>query len=249
MRLQVFSDLHLEFDRFKPAIKKPDAVVLAGDVDDGWEGLNWAKKYCRHCPVIYVLGNHEFYHRSIPDLTEALKSEARGSQVHVLENDAFVIEDFVFLGCTLWTDFRLWPDARQAMACADQEMSDFRLIQKEGWSDSFKAKDSEKIHAESVKWLTREMSRHDPARTIVVTHHAPSPRSIPPYHSGNPLNAAFASDLDPLIRASGVPLWIHGHTHYNVDYKIGTTRIYSNQRGYPNEVKKCFEPGDIIKVL
>lgn len=100
-----------------------------------------------------------------------------------------------------------------------------------------------------MKWLTREMSRHDPARTIVVTHHAPSPRSIPPYHSGNPLNAAFASDLDPLIRASGVPLWIHGHTHYNVDYKIGRTRIYSNQRGYVGEGLRGFEPGKLIEIL
>jgi len=92
------------------------------------------------------------------------------------------------------------------------------------------------------------MSRHDPSRTIVVTHHAPSSRSIPPQNVGDTLSAAFASDLDLMIQASRVPLWIHGHTHYNVDYQIGMTRIYSNQRGYPNEMLPCFEPGKIIEI-
>jgi len=55
-------------------------------------------------------------------------------------------------------------------------------------------------------------------------------------------SAAFASDLDSLIRASRIPLWIHGHTHYNVDYKIGATRIYSNQRGYPNAKLRDLNP-------
>jgi Icc-related predicted phosphoesterase len=248
MRLQVFSDLHLEFGRFEPTLKNADAVVLAGDIHQGTAGVKWAKQYCRDCPVIYVMGNHEFYNHSIPDLIKALKREAKGSNVHVLENNAFIINDFVFLGCSLWTNFHLWPDAREAMSYADQEMSDFCLIQKQGGSGLFCAKDSAKIHAASVRWLGRQMSRHDPSRTIVVTHHAPSHRSIPPQNAGDMLNAAFASDLDSLIRASRVPLWIHGHTHYNVDYKIGVTRIYSNQRGYPNEMARGFEPEKTIEI-
>jgi len=249
MRLQVFSDLHLEFGRYEPALKNADAVVLAGDIHQGTAGVKWAKQYCRDCPVIYVLGNHEFYNHSIPDLIKALKCEAKGSNVHVLENNAFIIDDFVFLGCSLWTNFRLWPDAREAMSVAEQDMSDFRLIQKQKGNGLFCARDSAKIHAASVRWLVRQMSRHDPARTIVVTHHAPSSQSIPPQNAGGALSAAFASDLDLLIQASRIPLWIHGHTHYNVDYKIGETRIYSNQRGYPYEKLRCFEPGKIIEIL
>jgi Icc-related predicted phosphoesterase len=176
------------------------------------------------------------------------KREAKGSNVHVLENNAFIINDFVFLGCSLWTNSRLWPDAREAMSVADREMSDFWLIQKKEGNRSFCANDSAQMHAASVRWLARQMSRHDPARTIVVTHHAPSSRSIPPHNVGDVLSAAFASDLDLMIQASHIPLWIHGHTHYNVDYKIGVTRIYSNQRGYPNEMARCFEPGKIIDI-
>ena len=50
-------------------------------------------------------------------------------------------------------------------------------------------------------------------------------------------------------RVSRVPLWIHGHTHHNVDYKIGATRIYSNQRGYPEERLAGFAPEKIIEIL
>ncbi len=248
MRLQVFSDLHLELGHFEPTITNADVVVLAGDIHQGIKGLNWAKQFCRDCPVIYVLGNHEFYNHSIPELINDLKRKAKGSNVRVLENDAFIINDLAFLGCSLWTNFHLWPDAREAMSLADREMSDFWLIKRKEGNGMFCANDSAQMHAASVRWLARQMSCHDPARTIVVTHHAPSSRSIPPHNVGDVLSAAFASDLDSMIQASHIPLWIHGHTHHNVDYKIGATRIYSNQRGYPNETALSFEPEKVIKI-
>jgi predicted phosphohydrolase len=249
MRLQVFSDLHLEFGPFEPTFKNPDVVVLAGDIHVGTAGVKWAKQFCPACPVIYVPGNHEFYNHSITDLIKALKHEAKGSNVHVLENNVFKFNEFVFLGCSLWTNFQLGSAASMAMSCADREMSDFCLIQKPDGNRVFSTQDSAKIHATSVRWLGRQLSRHDPARTIVVTHHAPNHRSISPQNAGDMLNAAFASDLDSLICASRVPLWIHGHTHYNVDYKIGATRIYSNQRGYPHAKTRGFNPVEIIELL
>lgn len=248
MRLQVFSDLHLEFSGFEPMLQNADVVVLAGDIHTGTQGVKWARQCFRDCPVIYVPGNHEFYNHTIPDLIPALKREAKGSNVHVLENNTFTVEGIVFLGCSLWTDFRLRPDARTAMSVADQDMADFRLIQNQKGNGLFCAQDSARIHAASVHWLARQLSRHDPTRTIVVTHHAPSPRSIPPQATRDMLSAAFASDLDSLIKPSRIPLWIHGHTHYNVDYKIGATRIYSNQRGYPNELLRGFEPRKAIRI-
>jgi Icc-related predicted phosphoesterase len=248
MRLQVFSDLHLEFGPFEPTLKHPDVVVLAGDIHVGTAGVKWAKQIFRDCPVIYVPGNHEFYNHAMPDLIQALKREARDSNVHVLENNACTINGYVFLGCSLWTDFQLWPNAREAMLFANHEMSDFWLIQKKDGNKLYSAEDSVKRHAASVRWLARRLSRHDPTRTIVVTHHAPSHQSVSSQNAGDMLNAAFASDLDSMIRASRIPIWIHGHTHYNVDYKIGATRIYSNQRGYPNGKLRCFEPGNIIEI-
>ena len=130
MRLQVLSDLHLELGHFEPTITNADVVVLAGDIHQGIKGLNWAKQFCRDCPVIYVLGIINSANRTITRIKNDLKRKAKGGNIHVLENDAFIINDFAFLGCSLWTNFHLWPDAREAMSVADREMSDFWLIQK-----------------------------------------------------------------------------------------------------------------------
>ena len=78
--------------------------------------------------------------------------------------------------------------------------------------------------------------------TVIVTHHAPSLRSISPVFDQDLLNAAFASALDEMVAASEVPLWVHGHTHHCVDYRIGNTRVVSNQRGYPQEAVPGFNP-------
>ena len=70
-----------------------------------------------------------------------------------------------------------------------------------------------------------------------------------PYHSTSPLSPAFASDLNALIRESGIPLWIHCHTHYNVgpSNRFGT-RVVTNQRGYPNEPCMGFDPEMVIEL-
>jgi predicted phosphohydrolase len=248
MRLQILSDLHLEFGPYEPEPAKADGVILAGDIHAGDGGIAWIRRQFPGRPVIYILGNHEFYRHSIFKLTETLKRETRGSPIHLLENNAVEIGGITFLGCTLWTDFRLSRNQDAAMLAADQGMSDFRLIKDKSGKWLFRPWDSVKLFEESVGWLKTELARHDPTRTVIVTHHAPSPRSIEPFRVGDALNAAFASDLDDFIMESGVPLWIHGHTHYNVDYKIGATRIYSNQRGYPQTVADSFESEAVVIV-
>ena len=248
MRLHILSHLHLEFGPVKIPVTDAEVLVLAGDIHVGHEGLEWVKRHFAHKPVIYVLGNHEFYGHSIPALTEALKRETRGSQIHVLENGAVELNGFTFLGCTLWTDFRLGLDTKIAMLAAEDIMNDFRVIRFDSENRLLRARDTEQMHSKSLAWLKEALAKCNPARTIVVTHHAPSAQSIPPYHADSPLNAAFCSRLEDVVESSGVPLWIHGHTHYNVDYELGRTRVLSNQRGYPGERTNGFEPGLIVEV-
>ena len=127
-------------------------------------------------------------------------------------------------------------------------MSDYSIIQFSSENRLLRARDTARLHAESVAWLRRALAKCDRARTIVVTHHAPSARSEAPYHADSPLKAAFASGLDSLVGQSGVPLWIHGHTHYNVDYVMGSTRVLTNQRGYPEELCKGFNPSLVVEI-
>jgi hypothetical protein len=127
-------------------------------------------------------------------------------------------------------------------------LNDYRIIRFGGANRILRGRDTVGIHKESVAWLQSELARNDPGRTIVVTHHAPSPRSEAPGYSNSPLSAAFVSNLSELVEQSGIRLWIHGHTHFNVDYGLGVTRVLTNQRGYPQEPCAKFDPGMVIEV-
>jgi hypothetical protein len=126
-------------------------------------------------------------------------------------------------------------------------MADYFQINYTGGNRCLETKDTQLVHFQSREWLAGQLTRR-PARTVVVTHHAPSRRSIPPFHEGSQLNPAFASDMEALIYSSGIPLWIHGHTHYNVDYHVGGTRVLSNQRGYPDTPVPGFVPALVVEI-
>lgn len=246
MRLHILSDLHLEFEGYTPDRTKADVVILAGDIDVGSKGIQWAKRQFPKQPVIYIMGNHEFYGHTMPTLLAECRAETQGTNIHLLENQSVQIGDLTFLGCTLWTDFKLWPKPADAMEAARDYMSDFRLIKTS--SGRLHPKDTVQLHRASLDWLKAELERSDPAKTVIITHHAPSVKSTPPEFAHDVMNGAFVSDLEALIRQSRVPLWIHGHTHYCVNYTIGRTVVFSNQRGYPAERKAQFNAGAIIEL-
>src|SRR6185436_3465888 len=128
MRLHVLSDLHLEFAPFSAPPQEADVVVLAGDVHVGIEGLPWIRQNFRYVPVIYVLGNQEFYGEAVPTLYRNLAQDCEGTNVHLLENSVFETNEVVFLGSTLWSDFALNGDHVLAETMAAIDMNDFRQI-------------------------------------------------------------------------------------------------------------------------
>ena len=248
MRIHVLSDLHLEFGEVRIPRLEADVVVLAGDIHMGREGRRWVRATFPEQPVIYVLGNHEFYRHSLPELTVTLQRETVGSNIHLLERSSVEIGGYRFLGCTLWTDFALNGDANAGMQTAQAVMSDYTLIQNSDQKRPLRPGDTALLHQESRAWLKQELSKTDPAQTVVVTHHAPSSRSEAPHQRGGALSPAFASNLDELIQESRVPLWIHGHTHHNVDYRMGATRILTNQHGYPDQLCAGFKPDLVLEL-
>jgi len=248
MRLHILSDLHLEFTPFELPKAEADVVILAGDIHPGLAGLKWIQENIRDLPVIYVLGNHEFYGKDIPKLTLELKERARGTNVYVMENDKVEIGGVTFLGATLWTDFELDGDPASSQAEAAFQLTDYRRIRVEPQYSKFRPRDSRRLHLETLTWLREQVATQTESPKIVVTHHAPSRRSIKPKKQNHPLNPAYASNLDSLIESSNARLWIHGHIHYASDYTIGTTRVLTNPRGYPDEPVAGFNPALVIDV-
>lgn len=233
MRIQVASDLHLEFleDRFPDyrAVIPTDAdvLVIAGDIHHHANAVDAFKNW--KVPVIYVSGNHEFYEAHYREMVSKIRHAAEGTNVRYLECDEFVCQGVRFLGCCMWTDYALEPDSKSfAMQEAEKVMIDHRLIRTD--TGLFSTADAAIEHARSRAWLEKKLDEDFPGQTVVITHHGPHPNSIHPRFAGSPINSAFISDLTPLIAKAD--LWIHGHVHDSFDYEVLGTRIVANPRGY-----------------
>lgn len=248
MRLHILSDLHLEFAPFELPKVEADVVILAGDVHPGFLGLKWIQDNIREVPVIYVMGNHEFYGKDIPKLTMEFKERTCGTNVHVLENDSIEIDGVKFLGTTLWTDFELDGDLIAGQAEAAFQMTDYRRIRLAPQYSKFRPRDSRRMHLESVEWLKKQVANCSTVPKVVVTHHAPSRRSFKPQKQHHPLSPSYASNLDALVESSNARLWIHGHIHHCSDYTVGATRVLVNPRGYPEERVKEFNPSLVVEI-
>ncbi len=232
MKLLVYSDLHLEFSNFDVPNSDFDVVILAGDIHVGEHGVRWAKHVFADIPVIYVCGNHEYYHGEINEVQDAIRAEVEGTNVHYLENETIHINDTRFICATLWTDFCLQGDKTVHMMQAGYWMNDYNWI---ALGDNVLApEDTERFHQESRRYLQAELSTSNSKarKSVVVTHHAPSAQSLKHERVGVDVSPAYASELGMMMLDYEPDLWIHGHTHESVDYRIGVTRVVSNPRGY-----------------
>lgn len=274
MKIHILSDIHFEFGKWPKGVDingiDADVTVLAGDIGVGLEGIQWALSIDR--PVIYVFGNHEFYgQRPMHDLWRKAREKVANTHVHLLENDAVLLDDpknvgepVRFVGATLWTDFCILGADRQAecMQHAERGMSDYQkiyvsrrgpAIPEPGFTtrhqgDRLTPRKTLSLHNESRDYLARELERSpDRAKTVVVTHHAPMARSLLCKTAHSPGDAAYASALDDLVAKPD--LWIHGHTHVAADYRIGAGRVVSNPRGYVGEYLVAdFNPALVVDV-
>ena len=235
MKIRILSDLHLEHSHRHPPFALPaadaDVVVLAGDIDNGTRAIDWAEATFPGRTVLYVPGNHEYYDADLHTAAAALRARARSSaNVRLLDNDEQVIGGVRFLGSTLWTDFALVgrQHADHAMAESLKYVVDFRKIHV--GDDFLTPQQTIDLHLDAVGFLQERLERPFAGKTVVITHHAPHPNSVHPRWTGNPVNAAFVSDLTRLM---GKPvLWFHGHTHDSFDFTVQGTRVLANPMGY-----------------
>lgn len=246
MKIQIASDLHLDLldSRFpgyrviEPA--KADVLVIAGDIHRNTCAIDTFADW--PVPVVYVHGNHEAYYEQYFDLVGSLHTTAAGGNVHYLEGGEYVQDGVRFLGCCLWTDYLLYPEERDAaMQEAERSLPDFRVIGTP--KGPLTAEDTVQLHLASRAWLEARLDEPFDGATVVVTHHGPHAGSVHPRYAGTLMNAAFVSDLTPLMGKAS--LWIHGHVHDSFDYEIDGTRIVANPRGYALNRKAAASPEQI----
>ncbi|RUR71085.1 metallophosphoesterase [Variovorax guangxiensis] len=272
MKLLILSDLHLEFAPFEPVPDLEfDVVILAGDIHSpAKRAVQWAVARFRGKPVVYLLGNHEYYDGRLDTTLADARREAEGSNVHLLDGDELVIDGVRFLGATLWTDFELAiqtpeglvSDAARAMKMATNLLNDYTLIrapdesaEPDTWRHKqgrkLQAADTLRIHHVQRAWLQAKLSEPFSGPTVVVTHHAPHRGSLSQRYADDWASGAFVTELPETFFDVPV-LWVHGHTHQQFDYRVRSCRIVSNPRGYVNWSgrieNKEFNPGLVINV-
>lgn len=263
MKIKVVSDLHLEFSDINiPNAEDCDVLILSGDIliaqdlhDHSEEKVGIAamiesmssrqaaafrfrdflKRVSSQFPhVVYVAGNHEFYHGKFIASLQYLRDEcAKFPNIYFLERDTKVIDDVVFVGGTLWTDMNKY-DPLTLHAVGDM-MNDFRIVRHDGQGYTrLRPAHAAVRHRETLDYIRLIVDENKNRRCVVVTHMAPSFQSIhEKYADSTLMNGAYASDLSEFILdRPQIKLWTHGHVHNVNDYMIGSTRVVSNPRGY-----------------
>jgi hypothetical protein len=256
LKLQLLSDLHLETEDFEPQpAPGAELLVLAGDIDASWAGF---ERFARWpVPVLFVAGNHEFDGRDLDAAWPALSAQVQHLGLTLLERSSVVLTDaqgrrIRFIGSIRWSDFDAFGTARRAaaMRAAGYFM---RLMQATRHGAAF---DAAGVREESLacrSWLEAElrqpaMGRWD--KTVVITHFAPSLRSMDKRYGSQPGTASFCNADDDLLRYAD--LWLHGHLHCRHDYRVdrppaAPTRVVSQARGLA--AKGETEGYDPVKLL
>ena len=248
MKIKVVSDLHLEFEDYTIDTEGVDMVILAGDIHVGINGILWAKYNIHDIPVLYVLGNHEYYKHAYPKLINTMREKSSGTNIHILENDTYDVDNIRFHGTTLWTDFNLFGDSRLAGMECEERMNDYHLIRRSPSYSKLRSVDTYQVHLSSKKWLEESLQSSKAGKNIVITHHAPSVQSVPLKYRTQLISSGFASNLEDFITKHQPDVWIHGHLHTPNDYLINKTRIISNTRGYPTESDTGFKEDFVLEI-
>lgn len=262
MQFRLMSDLHLEFeDRvidFTPMPRQEDmeqVLILAGDIAVGTDAKPFIKRMCKQFyHVIYILGNHEFYHNEVNKVRARWKEMDMPENFTFLDNNVTIIDGVRIVGGTLWTDFA--GGDWFAMNTARNGMNDFDCIKiKEGMKETGYRKrtwlpeDAIRAHKETLFTITETVRVPHDGPTVVVTHHLPHPLCVDANFRTHVLNPAYMTNLDMYIEEYDIAVWCHGHTHSNVDVEVHGTRILCNPRGYtPRDLNGGFDEGLAFEV-
>ncbi len=258
--IRIFSDIHLDFDiphglkNFdpdrdiwtpKPLSTDPNTIlILAGDI---WHAkkpfkfmnFSWFAKISKQFhSIIVVLGNHDFWGGNLQKEYRHYQDEIIGQKLHniyLLQNNSILIGNNKFIGGTLWTDYNKGND--YAMELAERQMNDFKYIRNGMTFSKLRAKHLLGEHIKTTRYISENSKKDFPEQNLwVITHHPPTFSSIPAeYEDFSEIeNGAYASDLNHLF-TEDLDVWVHGHTHHCVNYKLNNTNVISNPRGYRME--------------
>lgn len=185
--------------------------------------------------VIYVPGNHEYYGGKINTADQKMMEWMDGvDNFHYLNCGHVKIDNYNFIGATLWTDFDGGNPIK--MLTCQLGMNDYKqirtLYKERNECHKITPYDIARLNVQHLQFIKSKLEEFRGQKNIVVTHHSPSYKSVTDNWRGDPINAGYHNDLDKLIEQYNPAIWQHGHVHSSHRYKIGKTTVIANPRGY-----------------
>lgn len=236
MKIGVHSDLHTECSLCSISnLNELDVLVLDGDIGDPTTVrlfFDYVRRKSADLPVLYVLGNHEYYGFSLNEGKDIYRSICHEYGVTLLDDESVTLQGVQFSGSTLWTDFSVSDDVAESMRWAGDVLPDFREIYNHR-GQLLTPQMMVDLNQKSRKFLSKALDV--PAeKHVVITHFLPRPELIAKRHlskkEGIIRSAYWANNVADLTARAD--LWIYGHSHDNISTVIEETRFISNQRGY-----------------
>ena len=192
MIIRVYSDLHLEFGKFRvpsTVTEKEETLVLAGDISVGLRAKNWINMLSsRFKHIVYVFGNHEYYSNNMDEVNSRWANSVMPDNVHILQNQSVVLDGVKFIGSTLWTDFD--GENYFSMQTAVNTMHDYQVI------ENYTPERQLELYKENKAFIIRELETPYEGPIVVVTHHLPSFSLVNERYIGKDINGAYASNMD-----------------------------------------------------
>ena len=253
MKIQYASDLHLEFrENTKYLMSNPlkvtgDILILGGDIhvmdspywikNPFWDWLSENYK-----KVIVAFGNHEFYGGyDLARMEDGFKYKIRDN-IYYYYNCIIKLDDVDIIISTLWS----YIYQKNEISCRFG-VNDFHLIKYNGHLLTPKEFNNE--HKKCFDFIKKSMNESKAKTKIIVTHHVPSDLLNAKEFEGSDINNAFTVDLTDYIKSCGAKYWIFGHSHRNINKKIGETYCLCNQLGYlESNENKTFNPEEYIDI-
>lgn len=243
MKIQIVSDLHLEFTANREWVAKNhiipigDVLLIAGDT------------YCLSHPehaasflqrvsddfhlIISTLGNHEFYGSNIEQANPVYRYYESYNHL-VLNNQNFIYQGIRFICSVLWShvpSYHLYD--------VQNGINDYRHIYKINEGGNYypiRVEDTNALHELSYRFIEQAIAEKHSGPTILLTHHMPSYKSISPRYKNSRISSAFAANMDALIEANPqISYWFYGHAHDFHKMKINNCTLIRNPLGYVDQ--------------
>lgn len=250
-KIQYASDLHLEFAdnwnylKAHPLVPIGDILVLAGDScyfgDERYVAhpfWDWAADHFEQ--VIVCPGNHEFYNYF--DLTSLKDGQIISIRpnIHYYNNSVVNLGDMDIIVSTLWSHI----DKKDAYITQRGVADFYRIIY---GNHLLTVNDFNQEHEHCLKFIKNAVAMSKARTKIVITHHVPSFQLMSREFIGSRINGAFTVELADYIAQSNIDYWIYGHSHRNIERRIGKTLCTCNQLGYVRYSENVdFQPNKAI---